>query len=415
MTPRRTRATLGPVAAVGRAGGPANGGSPNGGHGGGRPVRVLSVPSEHSYVQHLLDPDPSAEQGFVLLPDPPVPGAAPGVWWPHPGLDADWVLEHAGDLDVVHVHFGTESKTVEELVEWLAALRRARVPLVLTVHDIAHPHLRDQSSYHEQLAVLVPAADALLTLTEGAADVVEERWGVRPEVVRHPHVVPLPLVGAPRPRHEGFRVGLHLKSLRTNLDPVPVIDPLREAVRRVEGGKLHVHAHPELLDEDFGRYDPRVAKALRTLEDDPVAEVHVQPRMSDPQLWDYLRCVDVSVLAYAWATHSGWVEACRDVGTWVLVPEVGHLLEQGGVLAWGRPDEPPSVDRLHDLLEVAKDRRPQAISSQDRFDQRRLLAARHTEVYRRVLQERAGSLRGADVDVAPQEAGTAREDEPRRR
>lgn len=400
--PRRTAAALGPVGAVGRSGG-----------GGGRPVRVLSVPSDHSYVQHLLDPDPAAEQAFVLLPDPPVPGAAPGVWWPHPGLDAGWVLEHAGEFDVVHVHFGTESKTVEELVDWLAALRRTRVPLVLTVHDIAHPHLRDQTSYHDQLDVLVPAADALLTLTEGAADVVEERWGRRPEVVRHPHVVPLPLVGAPRPRHEGFRVGLHLKSLRTNLDPVPVIDPLREAVRRVDGARLHVHAHPELLDEDFGRYDPRVAVALRTLEEDPVAEVHVQPRMSDPQLWDYLRCIDVSVLTYAWATHSGWVEACRDVGTWVLAPDVGHLLEQGGVLAWGRPDEPPTVDRLHDLLEVARDRRPQAISSQDRFDQRRLLAARHAEVYRAVIREVAGSGRVADVD-GPR-AGAAREDDPRRR
>lgn len=405
MTPRRTRAALGPVGSVVRNGGEGT-----------LPLRVLSVPSAHSYVQHLRDPDKAAEPAFVLLPDPPVPGAAPGVWWPHPGLDADWVLEHAGEFDVVHVHFGTESKTPEELVAWLAALRRTRVPLVLTVHDIAHPHLRDQTAYHDQLALLVPAADALLTLTQGAATVVAERWGRRPEVVRHPHVVPLPLVGAPRPRHGGLRVGLHLKSLRTNLDPVPVIDPLREAVRRVPGGRLHVHAHPELLDEDFGRYDPTVVAALRELEDDPVAQVHVRQRMSDPQLWDYLRCVDVSVLTYAWATHSGWVEACRDVGTWVLAPDVGHLLEQGGVLAWGRPAEPPTVDRLHDLLEVAAGSRPQAISSQDRFDQRRLLAQRHAEVYRRVLRERGPGVRLPGMDTGRADAGTRpEEDEPTRR
>ena len=297
-------------------------------------IRVRHVPAAHSYVEHLLPviPPTRADGGaqVVHLPDPRVPGAPPGSWWPHPVLEADWVREHAAEQDVVHLHFGTEGRTTAELDAWLDALEERGLPLVHTVHDIDHPHLHDQAPYRDQLARLVRRSDALLTLTRGAADRVEELYGRRPLVVPHPHVVPLDLLDAPRPQTDTFTIGLHLKSLRTNLAPMRALPALIEVLpalraRCARPVVLEVRGHDDVLDPTAPRHDPALARLVRALRDDPVDGVHVLlgPRLDDDALWSYLSGLDVSVLPYAWATHSGWVEACRDLGTWVLAPDVG--------------------------------------------------------------------------------------------
>ena len=61
----------------------------------------------------------------------------------------------------------------------MAALRRHDKPLVLTVHDLRNPH-HDTAQLHDaQLGVLVPAADALITLTPGAAATIRRPLGPR--------------------------------------------------------------------------------------------------------------------------------------------------------------------------------------------------------------------------------------------
>lgn len=356
------------------------------------PIRVRQIPSAHAYVENLL---PVGGSGSVIhLPDPPVPGAPPGQWWPHPALEADWVREHADEQDVVHLHFGTEGRSLEQLAEWVGALRSHGVPLVHTVHDIDHPHLVDQASHREQLAVLVDAADGLLTLTEGAAAVVERDYGRRPLVVPHPHIAPLERV-AHRTEPQGsdpLRIGLHLKSLRTNLAPMRVLPALVEAVAELRAAgvetELEVRAHPDLLERDTDRH-VEVTRWWRETEQDTPAGVHlvVAPRLGDEELWDYLAGLDVSVLPYAWGTHSGWVEACRDLGTWVLAPQVGHLLEQGSgsVLTWGDPDVAPLASTLVPLLSRAAGGAPPSVTAGWRQVQREQIAATHAQVYAAVL------------------------------
>ena len=63
----------------------------------------------------------------------------------------------------------------------------------------------------------------MLLLTGAAAAVLRERWGVTATVLPHPHVVPPDWLRRPRPDHDGFLVGVHAKSLRANLDPLPVV------------------------------------------------------------------------------------------------------------------------------------------------------------------------------------------------
>lgn len=355
------------------------------------PVRVRMIPASHAYVASLLPVHGPAR--VVHLPDPPVPGAPPGQWWPHPALEPGWVRAHATDQDVVHAHFGMEGRTTAELEAWLDALGEVGLPLVHTVHDLVNPHLFDQTRQREHLSLLVRRCDGLLTLTQGAAAEVERTYGRRPLVVPHPHVVPLDLVGRPRRERDGpLRVGLHLKSLRPNLAPMRVLpallDAVAEAATAVPGGvRLEVRGHPEVLEPFASRHDPALADLVHRLrvEPRPGVDVVVAPRLDDDSLWAYLAALDVSVLPYAWGTHSGWVEACRDLGTWVLAPDVGHLTEQGGVLTWGPPDRPARADRLVELLAEGAATPAPHVGRSERERERDSVAATHAEVYAAVV------------------------------
>jgi len=68
------------------------------------PIRVASIPAAHPYIHAITDP-----QLVRVLPDPPVPGAPAGQWWPPVAMTPEWLAAHARDYDVLHVHFGLES------------------------------------------------------------------------------------------------------------------------------------------------------------------------------------------------------------------------------------------------------------------------------------------------------------------
>ena len=336
-------------------------------HGG---VRIASVPAGHVYVLHLRDP--AGSDGVVRLPDPLVPGAPAGRWWPPPMLEASWVREHAGDFDVMHIHFGYDDRTPAQLSALVGALRAAGRSLVVTVHDLRNPHHTHPAAHDAALDVLVPAADAVLTLTPGAAGVITARWGRAATVVPHPHVVPPDRMVAPRPAHPGFVIGLHAKSVRANSDPVPVARTIAATVVDLPGARLRIDAH----DDDRGR---AVAAAV------PGLDVRVHPPFSDTELWDYLAGLDVSVLPYRFGTHSGWLEACHDLGTTVVAPDCGFYGEQGPCLIY---DDTGcgAANPLDAAIRTAYRERPVwRADPADRAVQRARIAATHAEVYRSVL------------------------------
>jgi glycosyltransferase involved in cell wall biosynthesis len=334
-------------------------------------VRVASVPSGHPYVRHLSAPD--GRDGVVRLEDPQVPGAPAGQWWPHPMLEAAWVHEHARDFDLFHVHFGFENRSARQLRALVAALRQAERPLVLTVHDIRNPHHADPGAQAAALEVLVPAADGLITLTDGAAREVARRWGREPVVIPHPHLVGAERMAQPRPHHDGFVVGLHAKSERANNDSVAVARGLARALTGLPGARLRVDAH----DDASG---VAVAAALDGLD------VRVHGRFSDDELWDYLSDLDVSVLPYRFGTHSGWLEACRDLGTTVLAPSCGYYADQGPVLVFRHDDSGLDQASLTDAVRRAWARRADfGADPAARIRQRLDVSAAHRQVYRRAL------------------------------
>lgn len=354
-----------------------------------RRLRVVSVPAGHPYVQHLDDP---GAPRVLRLPDPVVPGRPPGRWWPHVALDPAWVRAHAATFDLLHVHFGFEHRTPDDLAALVAATREVGVALVVTVHDLRNPHEVDQGPHLERLGVLVRGADAVLTLTPGAAAEVLARWGRQAQVVPHPHVAPVRALGAARAARGTARpaVGMHLKSMRSNVDG--------QAVRAVVSGlrdvdvlvRVHLHRDLDLAADGPGERAALVDDLERAHADGGVELVRHAP-WDDAELHRRLAALDVLVLPYSRGTHSGMVELCADLGTPVVAPELGFWHEQQDV--HGYPAHPDGSDPgPHGLERALRAAVLEALAApavpapaRDRLAQRRRIAEAHEALYRRAL------------------------------
>ncbi len=354
-----------------------------------RRTRVQHLPAAHPYPRRLVESG-TEQDGVLALEDPPVPGAPADQWWPHPALEPGWVRQNASRVDVVHLHFGFENRSAQELGAWVRELRAARIPLVFTVHDLVNPHLAagtaQASVYQECLSMLIEAASGLTTLTQGAAREVQRLWGRSAVVHPHPHVVGPSWLGAPRTEHAGWVVGVHLKSLRANVD-LAVIDRLAASVAGLPDARLRVHLHPDVLDPRHPRHDRRLLDLLARARTDHHLEVLVHPPLSDDDLYQDLLGTDLAVLPYRTATHSGWLEMCHDLGTAVLAPDLGHLAEQRSVATFAR-GVAGSLEREIRAAHAAHraGARPDRPAPFLRRAERNGVAALHRSLYRDVLE-----------------------------
>ncbi|QYB00697.1 glycosyltransferase family 1 protein (plasmid) [Rhodococcus sp. USK10] len=348
-------------------------------------IRVASVPASHVYVRHLADPEHHDQ--VVRLPDPvPADGrTVPGGWWPPLMLDPGWISRNHTEFDVFHIHFGFDAIESALMKDILHELSVRRIPVVYTVHDLRNPHQPDPEPHLELLDVLIPAAAQVVTLTPGAAAVIARNWARAATVLEHPHVVERALIDRPRPPRAEFVVGVHVKSLRANMDPFPILDALSETVQGLEGARLQVDVHDEIFDPDNHWYAPDAGARLVRYGDRDRVDVRVHPYFSDAQLWDYLSSMSVSVLPYRFGTHSGWLEACYDLGTAVAAPNCGFYAQQQDCAVFGFDDthfDAASLDRCIRELHGAA---PVRARWAERESQRRELARAHHEIYQRVL------------------------------
>ena len=350
-------------------------------------LRIASVPADHVYVRHLGAVD-GADQ-VVRLPDPVPddPAPAPGQWWPPRMLSPEWVRQHRDDFDLMHVQFGFDAQSADALAALVAELRRWGKGLVYTAHDLRNPHHVDRRAHDEHLDVLIPAADEVITLTPGAAAEIEQRWGRQPVVLPHPHIVEFERFGPRRAERDSWTVGVHAKSVRASMAPLPVIAALADVVPRLPGARLQVDVHHDVADVDGARHDPTLMRWLRDAEASGVLELAVHDCFTDEELWRYFESLDLSVLPYRFGTHSGWLEGCYDLGTAVLAPTCGYFAEQRPCLTYRHDEQGLDVASLQAAVLTAYEARPQwQASLADRQQEREELATAHREIYDGVLR-----------------------------
>lgn len=340
-------------------------------------LTIASVPEGHVYVRHLTDP--CFNHGVTRLPDP---GGKP---WPSALLSPAWIERNAGGFDAFHIHFGFDALSTDDLTAVVDALRRHGKPLIYTVHDLRNPHHLDRRAHDEALDVLVSAAAELITLTQGAAAEIQQRWGRTATVLPHPHVVDPDTLHRPRQQHERQRVGVHLKSLRASIDPLPILDILvREVPAR--GMDLIVDVHTDVVTPGEYHHSPEVTRHLAALDGTGGVRVHVHDYYSDAELWNYFFSLDLSVLPYRFGTHSGWLEACYDVGTHVLAPHLGYYHDQhDGVFGYDVDEHGPDEAGIIAALDALPDAAPWRADPDERAAERQWLAATHADIYRRAV------------------------------
>lgn len=337
------------------------------------------MPSQHPYVRAIVDPS-----SVDLLPDPAVPGAPSGQWWPPQAVTPAWIDAHAAEFDLLHVHFGLESFDADEIAAGLAAARRAGRPVVYTVHDIDNPQLIDQAPYRAILDTLVPAADRLVTLTDAAAEEIRRRWDRDSVVLPHPTL----LTGEPEAvadRSTGtdaaspIRVGVHLRDLRPNIEAVGAVTALTAAADR-----LGEHVDVTILMNDRVR-DAALAEQVVAAAGDRIRITRVG-RLSDADVERWIAQLDLFLLPYRHGTHSGWVELCWDLAVPVAGTPVGCVGAQHPSDFFAIDLERPAT--LVAAIDEARRRRAVGRADEVRRRRRSRLAERdvvrdaHTALYR---------------------------------
>lgn len=325
-------------------------------------MRTLCVPADHPYVAHAIGRPGPRVDGLEVLPDHIPASRPPGQWWPPTALDPGALEARISrdGVDVLHVHFGFESVPLEDLRACIEVIRRHHVALVVTVHDLRNPHVEDDSKYRPRLDLLVCSAEVVITLTVAAAAEIRERWGREVTVLPHPHVAPLERVGTPRPGAgppgqavPGVRspdrpcIGLSLKSLRPNTLTAAQVRQVAAAVVDA-GGHLRIGVHTEALDPAFVRYDGAMVHVLSELSTGALGHavrVDAHQRHDDDTFLEGLASHDAIVLPYRYGTHSGVLEACRDVGTPVIAPDVGCYASQADCPTYDPADIPGTLPR----------------------------------------------------------------------
>ncbi|WCO68237.1 hypothetical protein PO878_05790 [Iamia majanohamensis] len=327
-------------------------------------LTVASVPARHVYTRHIGVPG----DGVARLAPPDPTYRAADMMAPA------WVEAHAADFACFHTHFGFGEVGPDALVAWRQALCDRGRPLVHTVHDIWNPHVEDQRHHLDQVAFLVQEADALTTLTDRAADIVERRWGRRPQVIAHPHVLP-PADPPPRPDRR-LRVGLHLKDGRPSILGTTLVRGLADRVGRDPRVRLQVSAYPRLRDRR-----PRLARTLDEVADLPSVRVRWEGFVDDAAFAARIRALDVAVLGYRYGTHSGWAEACLDVGTRVIAPTGTCIPAQHPSIVAADLGDPRALDDVVAQLRDWADAPRPRVDRVGRRRARRSIAAAHADLY----------------------------------
>ena len=192
------------------------------------------------------------------------------------------------------------------------------------------------------------------------------------------------------PRGTGgeFRVGLHVKSLRAGMAPLRILPTLLDAVRRIPGGVLQVNGQRDVLAPDGARRDDVLASWLEARAAEGELDLRVHDYLPDSELWEYLASLVVSVLPYRFGTHSGWLEACRDLGTTVVAPSCGYYSDQGPVHSYVHQEQEFEPASLVSAIARAHAAGPaQPVTVEVRREQRELLARAHRDIYRDTSRE----------------------------
>jgi hypothetical protein len=175
------------------------------------------------------------------------------------------------------------------------------------------------------------------------------------------------------------------------MDLLPVMDTLIPVVQSLPDAVLQLDVHDEIFEPGNHWYAPALGSRLRQYDRHAHVEVRVHPYFADDELWDYLSSISVSVLPYRFGTHSGWLEACFDLGTAAVVPTCGFYSEQRPCEVFGFTEDSFDADSLRQAVRTQYDRWTAGLEAPrarwvERRTERIRIAQAPRDIYQAVLQ-----------------------------
>ena len=150
---------------------------------------------------------------------------------------------------------------------------------------------------------------------------------------------------------------------------------------------LQVNGHRDVLEPGGARYCADLDRPLREAAAAGLVDLRVHDFMPDAELFAYLASLDVAVLPYRFGTHSGWLEACRDLGTTVVAPSCGYYRDQGPVVSYVNEEDRFDPDSFEQALAEAVDHPGLGrLSVEARRAQRAEISAFHADLYSDLIE-----------------------------
>lgn len=249
------------------------------------------------------------------------------------------------DVDVAHVHLGHDYLSVGAVERAMASLASSGVPVLLTVHDIHHPSDLEDPQLLDRVGALVTAAARVVTLTEEGALRMLERWDVAAAVVPHPRLldeseISTAIRSAKHLRGDGQQrgdgpgpvVGVLLERMGENIEGPELLDKLAPVPTGRQDAELRILVESRSWQEAVGEEpgtdgDPLVSELAAEGDWQSVRLVTYEALDLGPLLPE-LAALDACVLPYRFASHSTWLELCRDLGVAAVFPDLGFLAAQ---------------------------------------------------------------------------------------
>lgn len=309
-------------------------------------TRVAVLPAAHPAVRRITGLGVDSHIDLVPVRPGVVNGRTPTVAFTAaertPSDDASGEIHRDADpmssVDVAHVHFGYDYLAPESTDDVVRHLAGVDVPMVLTVHDIVYPADDDQQPHRGHTGTLVEAANTVVTLTDVAAQELWVRWGVQPLVIPHPRLLTEEEISAAVRGSKHLRspdsavVGVLLERMGENIEGPELLDQLASVASGRPGADLRILVEAQAWRDACGEDGESGGNHL-------VAELAAEGDWTSVRLARYesldlsallteFAALDVCVLPYRFATHSTWLELCRDLGVAPVFPAVGCLREQ---------------------------------------------------------------------------------------
>lgn len=375
-------------------------------HGDTARTRVAVLPAAHPAVRRITGMESSNRIELIGM----VAGDVDGVSPPETEDPAQINDELPAPVDVAHVHFGYDYLEPESAVGVVDHLSQAGVPMVLTVHDIVYPAADDARPHRGHTGTLVKAATRVLTLTEVAAQELWVRWGVEALVVPHPRLLDEDEISTAvragkhlRGPEDSIVVGVLLERMGENIQGPELLDLLAPVATGRRGAHLRIvveaQAWRDACGEDRESGGHHLVAELAAEGDwESVRLIRYEALDLGPVLAEFA-ALDVCVLPYRFATHSTWLELCRDLGVAPVLPAVGFLREQ-----WfdrcdpaehsGEVYDPRDPGSLTWAVRSAIDE-PRAVPPRVEGANPREVMAAHEQVYREALRSQKAGPAGA--------------------